>query len=389
MNSDPELSQSGHIITESEKELADKRYRILDLQRKIAMYEKNLRESKRFNLIYPERERAKLRSRLQKYKKMIGQTSKSDKSLVDLTIEYFEKQRAGWKHLDVEIDAAKQRIASIQGQLSATQRLIQQLEIPEFKCDLLNFEFREIFDFNNAAIQEKILSALKKMEFHKDDIEGSRKQTAELEQEIKMLTPPPRQMRGVSLRRFNVSVRPAPEMERMPSYERAKLCEAMKCSARVFIDAQKTERLDPVLRKISARLDQTEKKVEQAIATAKKPMPVVKEPPVQPKDPRVALAENKQELAGLVHETKECQADLDTILTEIPKIRTETPQGLLKWRESLLKQRDRMRTEYEREIKRAREQLADAKVIRRSRVNSLVKKVRPVLTPPSPSILAK
>ena len=226
------------------------------------------------------------------------------------------------------------------------------------------------------------------MEILKDDIEDSRKQTVELEQEIKRLTPPPRQMRGVSLRRFYVSVKPAPEMERMPSYERAKICEAMKCSARVFIDAQKTERLDPVLKKISARLDQTEKKVEQAIASAKKPMPVVKEPPVQPKDPRVELAENKQELAGLVHETKECQADLDTILTEIPKIRTETPKGLLKWRENLLKQRDRMRTEYEREIKRAREQLADAKIIRRSRVNSLVKKVRPVLTPP-PSILAK
>ena len=370
MRAQPELPRSGFVITDVEAEIADKRYRIIDLQRRIAIHEGLLRKSERFNLVYPERERAKLRARLKKYKHLIGYKEDSDQSLVDQTIEYFRDQKQGWKYLDDDISAAKQRINSLQAQLSAAQRLIDQLKIPEFKCDLLNYDFHECVDINL-----KLFDALKKMEFHKDDIAESVNSTAKLRKEIETLTPIPPKMKSLTPRHFNVSVPPSPAMQGFPSYESAQLAAAMKSSVNVFIRAQKTEKLEPLLCSIKSRLDEAEKKAQRATASAKRPMPPLAVTPIEQKDARAELAEEKKQLVGLVHETRECQADLDTILTEIPEVRTESPQGLLKWHTQLLEKRDRMRIEYEREIKRARMQLADAKVIRRSRVNSLVRKV--------------
>ena len=73
-------------------------------------------------------------------------------------------------------------------------------------------------------------------------------------------------------------------------------------------------------------------------------------------------------------QTRKMQEDLDTILTDIPEIRTKSPEGLLLWREHLLRHQLDQRQKFESDIARAQAQLRDAQIIKKTRVNSLAKK---------------
>ena len=363
-------AKSAAVKSNLEKSLKAKKDRILELQRKIEQRQLEQESSDNFMNQYPEEQRTKLRERLSKYRKAIGQPDASSGNLVELTKSFFRQKRDELRDIDAQIADAKARMARAQSNLARTKRLLKQLRLPSLEASVLDMKYKDCIDINS-----KLLDFLRKIEFHKDDIKKSQEETKSLRQEIKTLTPVPQTLKRAPQRKSAVSVKSSPEMLGATNYESVRMKMAMKSCSGVFQKARGAgTRLNVVIREIQKSLNQTSTKIKKVSGKTQKPLPKSTARELSLKDMRSGFAKDKKVRDNLISETRKMQGDLDTILTDIPEIRTKSPEGLLLWREHLLRHQLDQRQKFESDIARAQAQLRDAQIIKKTRVNSLAKK---------------
>ena len=353
-----------------EKNIRAKKERITELQHKIEQWELDQQASDNFMNQYPEADRVKLRERLTRYRKSIGKSGDTSATLVEQTKAFFRQKRDEMRELDAKIADAKQRLANSQSHLKRTKLILMRLRLPDLESSMLDLRYKDCIDINS-----RLLNFLRRMEFHKDDIAKSQQETKDLQKEIKTLTPPPVTLKRAPQRKTAVSVKSSPEMLGAENYESARMKRAMNSCKGVFQKAKGSgAKLSVVIKAIERSLNQADAKIRKTQKEARGTLPKQAGRQLKLKDMREMFAKERKTLGDLIRATKEKQEELDIVLTDIPEIRTKSPEGLLKWREHLLHHQEDMREKFEKEIARSRAQLQDAKVIKRTRVDSLAKK---------------
>ncbi|OHS97708.1 hypothetical protein TRFO_36033 [Tritrichomonas foetus] len=358
-------------LAKLQEEIDDKKHQIIVMRKKIEMY-LNRKDEK----LTPE-EKAKIpllkqvKDRLKEYRKAIGKSNKNRKSLYQFTVDKFEHRRATIRKIDQEIQQLQERIDRVKQKAIITKAIIDKINIPRFKDDLLKLDFNKCMTINM-----QMLKAIKSADFYKDEIADKQNQANKLKQEVARLKPPLPAMKVMKVPpKRNPTIEPSPEMKDCISFEDSRMKIAIQKSVPVFKKAkQAPNRLSVTFKSIEKRMAGSSANFGKMCQKAKNVNPSFKAPRrISP----ISVFDMVKEKAGKINELKERiannQADLEAIMTDIPQIMSLSPEGLLKWREQLLKQREVMRKEYDEKINKARGQLRDAKLILNRRVAALQK----------------
>lgn len=357
-------------ITKLQDKLDNNDNKMRRLIKLLEMYDKKYQIALKFKRDFPETEQKRLANSLRKYRKAIRIPEDDERSMLQFTKDKFKNTKIQNIRLKEQLAQLQEEFKQLQTHASATKNILETIHIPEFRADLMNMNYEQCFSFTT-----KLFEKLKRMEFYQETRTDLDMQIEQTKKEIVELTPPlPKFVYKRGKKNSQVSVAPSVEMKGATSYEDAKIKTSMKLIRESLINAKTypleyASKLKPIKTnfvKLTKKINQTNIKVQR---NSNKMVPhQVK----NPEDIRAKAAADFNDLRKLKKSVDVKEKELDQLMfSEFPEMRNMSPEGLLKWKDNLLTQQKKMREEYAEKIKRATNQLRDAKVIKARRINGL------------------